>query len=148
MPASRRETLLPRAVRLPGTLRSLWSIFASETVTSRNSGSTAAHYDSFSGSLHQGHHIGCVTFSDDLNLREALCNILPVALGQLYQERAHVVLQITNPLCPRDGHNVLALREHPGECQLRRRSVFLAGQLLDRSSQLEVFFERLLSETG
>src|SRR5258707_11504859 len=41
-----------------------------------------------------------------------------------------------------------SLGEHPGQCQLCRRNAFFAGQLLDRCSQLEVFLQRLLSETG
>ncbi len=52
----------------------------------------AAHYNSFSGPLHQGHHFGCVTLSDDLNLCEALSNIVPVAFGQVYPECTHVLL--------------------------------------------------------
>jgi hypothetical protein len=44
-------------------------------------------------------------------LREALRNFLPVALGQLYLERAHVVLEIANSLRAGDGHNVFAVGE-------------------------------------
>jgi hypothetical protein len=98
--------------------------------------------------LHQGHHFGWVTFSDDLNLRDAPRDIFLVALRQVYPECVHVLLQITNSLCPRDGHNVFALGEHPGQCQLCRRSALFASQLLDRCSQLEVFLQGLLSETG
>src|SRR5256885_15796863 len=48
---------------------------------------------------------------------------------ELHLERADVFLEVADP--PRAGnrHDVLALREHPGKRQLRRRAVLLARQL-------------------
>src|SRR5207253_8702634 len=50
-------------------------------------------------------------------------------------------------LCPRDGHNILAFGEHPGQRELGRRHTFFASQFLDRCHQLEVFLQCLISET-
>src|SRR6266850_3462788 len=135
---ARSGSVMPM-LRMSGGIRACYSLMMLEQPGSVKEGS---------GPLHQGHHLRRVTFSDDLNMREALRNIFPVALGQVYSERPDVLLQITNSFRPRDGHNVFALGEHPRQCQLRRRRAFFAGQLLDRCRQLQVFLQRLLSETG
>src|SRR6267142_5500251 len=98
---ARSGSVMPM-LRTSGGIRACYSVMMHEQPGSVKEGS---------GPLHQGHHLRRITFSDDLNLCEALRNIFPVALGQGYPECAHVLLQITNSFRPRDGHNVFALGE-------------------------------------
>jgi hypothetical protein len=65
---------------LPATLRMSKSPLKARWRTRMLSHSaTCPHFSS--GPLSKSHHFGCITFSDNLNLREARRDILPVALG-------------------------------------------------------------------
>src|SRR5205807_1630480 len=63
--------------------------------------------------------------------------------AELHLERADVFLEVADP--PRAGnrHDVLALREHPGKRQLRRRAVLLARQLPHLIDECQVAAEVL-----
>jgi len=71
--------------------------------------------------LHEGHHLRRVTFADDLEFGKPGSDIFDVGRGQVNVECAHVVFQIANAFCSRNGHDIVALRENPGERKLRGR---------------------------
>src|SRR6185295_1436128 len=49
-----------------------------------------------------------------------------------------VLLEVGTPLRPRDGDDVRALREHPGEGELSRRAALLGGDRLDTRDEVQV----------
>src|SRR5207245_11482837 len=59
-----------------------------------------------------------------------------------------VLFQVLAPPGPRDGNDVLAAREHPGERKLGRSRLLLARELLDALHQLEVAVEVPSLEAG
>src|SRR6267142_5999943 len=80
----------------------------------------------------------------------------PRGARQYFSGRSRLGLPGVHPCSPpnneralsQDGHNIFALRQEPGQRQLRRCHAFFASQFLDCCSQLAVFLKRLLSETG
>src|SRR5881398_2239538 len=61
-------------------------------------------------------------------------------------ERAHVLLEVRPPLRSRDGDDVLALGEHPGERELRGPAALARRERLEVAHQVEVFLEVLALE--
>ena len=66
-----------------------------------------------------------------------------IVLRQLDVGRSGVLFEVAAALGPGDRHEVLALREHPCDRQLRRRDLQLLGDLLDLRGELQVRVEVL-----
>src|SRR5262245_27367389 len=67
---------------------------------------------------------------------------------QLDIERADVLLETLDAPSAGDRDDVVALREHPGERELRRGHALRRGKLLDLAHQVEVALEALALEAG
>src|SRR5689334_21197312 len=63
--------------------------------------------------------------------REHAIDACEIVAGETYVESADVVLEILPPLGARDGHDVVALRQHPCERELGRRAAFLLCEAAD-----------------
>src|SRR5688500_17201397 len=63
-------------------------------------------------------------------------------------QRAEVFLEELPALRSRDRNDVLALRQQPGERELRWRATLLAREVLDAAHQVEVLLEVLSLESG
>src|SRR5436190_5037386 len=66
---------------------------------------------------------------------------LEVFVGQLDVARGPVLLDVGDALGSGDRDDVVALREHPCECQLARRDALLLGELADLRRQPLVALE-------
>src|SRR3989475_10509698 len=64
------------------------------------------------------------------------------------RERARVLLEVRPPLGPRDGDDVLALREHPGERELRGLAALARREPLEVAHEVEILLEVLALEAG
>src|SRR4029434_6472702 len=62
------------------------------------------------------------------------------------RRRGAVLLQVAAPLGARDRHDVVALRQHPGDRELRGRDALLGGERLDPFDDREVALEVALLE--
>src|SRR5215813_4793318 len=71
-------------------------------------------------------------------LGEDLLDALEVRASEADVEGARVLLQVAPPLGAGDGHDVVALGEHPGEGELRRPAALLRRHLLDVADEVEV----------
>src|SRR5215472_1854150 len=98
-------------------------------------------------SVYQRHHLWRVPFSNYFNSPDCGFDFLQIALGELYPKRAHVVLQIPDPLRSGYRHEIIALGKHPSQRQLRRRASFLPCELLHRICELEICLQRLFAES-
>ena len=63
--------------------------------------------------------------------------------GQRNLQRSEILVEIFASLRAGNGHDVLALREHPGQGELRRRAAFVARNGLDPFEQPEILVEIL-----
>jgi hypothetical protein len=61
-------------------------------------------------------------------------------------QRPQILVEIFSPLRAGNGHDVLALREHPGQRELRRSAPLLARESFDAIEQREVLVEILALE--
>src|SRR5437867_669370 len=64
------------------------------------------------------------------------------------RERARVLLEVRPPLGPRDGDDVLALREHPGERELRGLAALARRERFEVAHEVEILLEVLALEAG
>src|SRR5207302_4260261 len=78
--------------------------------------------------------------------REDRLDGLEVRILEPHLERTSILLEIAYPSGARDQHDVRALRQHPGERQLRRTAVFLPRQRLHLFDESEVAGEVLALE--
>src|SRR2546425_7069671 len=69
-----------------------------------------------------------------------------ILLREIDRQRLHVLLEIGAPLGPRDGEDVLALREEPGERELGRGGALLPRDLFDPAHETEIVLEIALLE--
>src|SRR6476659_1345098 len=65
------------------------------------------------------------------SLRRDLLDLLQVAGRELDLERAHVLLEILALLGAGDGHDMVALHQHPRQRELRRHALLPPGDRLD-----------------
>ena len=94
-----------------------------------------------------GRHAGCdVALARRSTRRKCRIEIGEVGLGEHKRDGADIVLKVFAPFRARDGHDVLALGQHPGQGQLCRRGALAVGDLLDLVGQLEVAIEVLALE--
>ena len=77
------------------------------------------------------------------------CGVDPseVALGQHYVERSDIFLDPLGMPGSRNRHDVISLREHPGERELRGRALVLLRDLFHPRDQLEILVEVLTLES-
>ena len=92
-------------------------------------------------SLHQCHHVLRIPISRRGRRREHFINPPQIFFAQLYLKRAYVLLQIFPPLRSRDRHNVIPLRQHPRQRQLRRLASLLFRNLLHPPHQIQILLE-------
>src|SRR6202041_2484456 len=58
-------------------------------------------------------------------------------------EGPEILVEVRAPLCARNGHDVFALREHPGQSQLRWSAMLFLGDLFNARDQFQVLLEVL-----
>src|SRR5439155_706714 len=78
--------------------------------------------------------------------REHRLEVAQVLVGQLDVEHRDVRLEVPDPGRAGDGNDVLALRQHPRERDLRGGAALRGCELLDSLDQLEVLLEVLALE--
>ena len=78
---------------------------------------------------------------------QRLCDPRDVLGGERNLQRPQILIEIFAPLRAGNGHDVLALREHPGQRELRRRAALLARNALDTFEQRQILVEILALET-
>ena len=83
--------------------------------------------------LHPG---GVVALARGGARRQDVVEPLQVAVGQLDLERADILVEIFDALGARDRHDVLALRQHPGERELGGGAALLPRHRLDLADEL------------
>src|SRR3989441_9788256 len=89
-------------------------------------------------SIHRRHPPRGVALPRRGALREHRVDRLLLGGAQRDRGAPRVLLQIAHPLCTGDGYDVLPLRQHPGQRELRRRTLLGARQLGDVGHQLQV----------
>src|SRR5262245_44373716 len=67
---------------------------------------------------------------------------------QAHLDRAEVVIEVFDPLCARNRHDVLPLRQYPRQGKLARRAALGRCELLDLPDQVEVLLEVFALEAG
>src|SRR4051812_7901944 len=92
-------------------------------------------------SVEGGHRLRRVPVSGSRSLRGGLGDPAQFFGRQLDVRALCVLLEIAALLRPGDGDDVLALREHPGKRELRRRRALLLGDLLHALDEAEVLVE-------
>src|SRR5690349_18128273 len=78
--------------------------------------------------------------------RQNLIEALEVGVGQLHVHRADILVEILDVLGAGDRNDVIALREHPGESELRGGAALLLGHRFDLADELDVLLEILALE--
>jgi hypothetical protein len=74
-------------------------------------------------------------------LGQDLVDPIHVLLGEPDVECADILFQVNSSLRPGDGDNVVALRGHPGECQLARSALLFRSNLPYALYQPEILLE-------
>src|SRR5580658_2922704 len=64
----------------------------------------------------------------------------------MHIQSANILLEIGSPFRTGDRHDVLTLRENPGQSQLRSLAALLPGKLFDPLHQMEIALEILALE--
>src|SRR5258705_3360892 len=62
-------------------------------------------------------------------------------------QSAEIFFEVFHAFGARDGHNIFALREHPGEGELRSGASFLTSHLFDARNELDVALKILALES-
>src|SRR5436309_651593 len=154
-PARRFSKSSPATARSggPGS-RSTWSCVCTtlrDTTSSfgrPTSGSTGPTKTIWPLSIDRRHPPRGVAVPRGNPLREGRVDRLQVGGAQHDRGTGRILLQIAHPLRAGNGHDVFALRQHPGQRELRRRAPLGARQLLDARHQLEVLREVLTLKAG
>src|SRR4051794_21380425 len=92
------------------------------------------------------HRLGWIAVALRRTHRERLVEAPEVVVGELNLRRGHVLLDVLHALRTRDRDDVLAAAQDPGDRDLARLDVVLAGDLLDHAHELHVLVERLALE--
>src|SRR3954469_23468047 len=92
-------------------------------------------------SVEGGHRLRRVPVSGRRSLRGRVRDPAQLLGCQVDVRAPGVLLEIAALLRPGDGDDVLALREGPGERELRRRRALLLGDLLHALDETEVLVE-------
>jgi hypothetical protein len=64
-------------------------------------------------------------------VRRDLVDATQIDLAQMHVERVYVLLQVLAAFSAGDRDDIVALREHPGERELRGRAALFFGQLFN-----------------
>src|SRR2546430_10628218 len=83
-----------------------------------------------------------------LSLHDALPISPPILGREFYVERTHVLFEIPAMLRSRNGHDIFALRQHPGQRQLRRLNALLFCDFSHPPHQIKILLEILSLKTG
>ena len=92
-------------------------------------------------SIEELHGCGWIAFALGKALRNKLVDSLQICPGELNPLCAEILFQISSSLGSRNRHDILALRQYPGERKLRRLAVFAARKFLNLLYQIEVLLE-------
>ncbi len=65
------------------------------------------------------------------------------SFGERDIKRPKIVLEIGPALCPGDRHDIITLRQHPGECELRGGAALVGSDGLDLADERKVPGERI-----
>src|SRR5436190_8133171 len=99
-------------------------------------------------SVHQLHHVFRVAQPRSCSIGEDLVNAPPILGREFYVERTHVLFEIPAMLRSRNGHDIFALRQHPGQRQLRRLNALLFCDFSHPPHQIKILLEILSLKTG
>src|SRR5215210_8672616 len=87
-----------------------------------------------------------VALTGSYTLGRHLLDRLQIGGAQLYLQRAEILFEISALLRTGNGDDVSALRQQPGQRELRRRALLAPGDLLHPSNQVEIALEVLALE--
>src|SRR5262245_54797305 len=93
--------------------------------------------------VYPSHHLGWIPVAGDRLLSKCVFEGAALVFGQVNIDGGGIAFEIRSPLRPWNRHNVVALRQKPRECKLRRRARSGGGQLFKRRDQLEIAVEVL-----
>src|SRR5436190_3651655 len=94
-------------------------------------------------SVHQLHHVFRVAQPRSCSIGEDLVNPPQILGCEFYVERTHVLFEIPAMLRSRNGHDIFALRQHPGQRQLRRLNALLFCDFSHPPHQIKILLEIL-----
>src|SRR5579871_5009193 len=95
------------------------------------------------------HLIFGVPVADGEVARGDFIQLLQISLSECHVQAAHIFREVAATLRSRDWNNVVALRQHPSERQLRRRAAFCRCHLFHAIDQRQIFREiRALTTWG
>src|SRR5579871_984869 len=89
-----------------------------------------------------------ITRSGGYAYRGGGSNPRPILWREVNLQSPDILLQIGHPFRARNGDNIVPLRQHPGQRQLRRLAAFLQSNLFDPGDEFQILLEVLALETG
>ena len=96
----------------------------------------------------QGHHVFGIALTGGGVGRKDFVQAGEVLLREIQGRGFGVFFQIFSALGARNGDDVVSLRHHPGESELRRLASFFDGEFVDLVNEVEILLEIFALEAG
>src|SRR5579863_7661103 len=102
---------------------------------------------SATSSIHQLHHVFRIACPSSCITRKDLVAPALVLCGKLNVNSSDIFFQIFTALGTRNRHNILSLRQHPSQSQLRGPAAFLFRYFLHPAHQIKILLEVIALES-